>query len=151
MAVLGLNEFLRNLKVNIIAIIQMAILFVVVLVASSTCYEQYRLYNGIMRNVDETGVVLYPFTVNTTDTDFRNLLDVEKIVYSESTSLLDKNEKCYDVYTYMTDITYSPYVKEGVWCESGSQKDGVIRVCIADDFPLAVGIGDTFEVGGLIF
>ena len=147
MLTLGLNEFLRNLKINIIAIVQLIVLFVVIMISTSTCYEQYRLYGCVAKNLDKTGMVLYPYSLGPRSTDFEDLIDVESVTYAEGCIISD-GKSAYEIYTYDPDsISYKPYLLSGVWCEKGLFNDEYIRVCISDAFTLNVGVGDTFQIG----
>lgn len=168
MFVLGLNEFIRNIKRNLFVIVQMILIYMISIFVVSAFEEQYSLYGGMSGFLDDTGVMLYPQTIKqppendlkyeipTRDDLMDNLKCIKNI---ETTSIR------YELYTYedsgedgKTDINiiasnpelvkYRPPISEGKWCDEEPHKEGVINVVVSNNVPFSLELGQIFELNG---
>ena len=58
MFILGFSEFLRNIKRNLLVIVQMVAVYVIVIFTVSAFEEQYRLLDGVSEVFDDTGMIV---------------------------------------------------------------------------------------------
>ena len=170
MITLGINEFIINIKRNLLVIIQMIAIYMISIFVISAFQEQYSLYDGMSSVLDDTGaVMLYPVPpMHRTD----NI-----VTYDGLMSLLDKVENIAVTYEHnvysreythngITDIlamdiisndprfiTYKPKLLDGTWCEDVPHKEGVINIVISNNlvYPFNFEVGDTIYIDNLTF
>ncbi len=162
MVTLGINEFIRNIRRNILVIAQMIAIYMVAIFVISAFEEQYSLYAGVSNVLDDTGAVMITSrpmdeTDNIVTYDgLKNLLNkVENIAVSyHDNSYIDgyeyRGKKGILEMQYVANnpelITYRPKLIEGDWCEDVPHKDGVIRVTISDNSEFDFKVGDTVHI-----
>lgn len=164
MFILGINEFIRNLRKNIFVVIQMVAMYIIALMAVSAFDEQYRLIDGISEVFDDTGMVI--FSVNSTGDYFvseeslkEELIKVEKVehilnaqLYDENCVYDSKNLNSVEVIAYNSDnITYVPKLISGEWCEDVKEENGYINTVVSDNIPFGVEVGQIIEHSGYKF
>lgn len=59
MITVGINQFIRNIRRNILTILQLVVLYIIAIFTVSACVEQLALYRGVSDFIDETGMVLW--------------------------------------------------------------------------------------------
>ncbi len=148
MFILGVNQFIRNYKRNLIATIQVILVYIVAIFTISSSIEQLSLWKGVKDYLDETGVVLWTRNFNY-DTDISELLlKVEKVNKKYCYDFDDGNSNHYYlVATNPEENCYQVPLVKGGWCESGNQEDGVIRAVVSNEFQPDCDIGDLIKVG----
>lgn len=158
MFTLGFNEFIRNIKKNILIIVQMTIVYVIAIFVISAFEEQYRLIDGVSEFFDDTGLLVSsaPMSLEkmVTEDGLYELLDkVENIGYGYYFNIVDdNNEEFARILSYNPQyITYIPNLIEGEWCEEAEHEEGVINTVVADNLPFEVEIGDIIEYAGYRF
>ena len=164
MFTLGFNEFLRNIKKNLLIIIQLVIVYVVAIFVVSAFEEQYRLFGGVSNVFDDTGLLVRNTPAMSEELVTKEALEelltgVETIEYSYHFNLIDEQfqlqNKTVDTIHISSSnpehITYVPELIEGEWCEDASHEDGVINAVATNNFPFAVNIGDQIDYAGLRF
>ncbi|MBQ9700815.1 MAG: hypothetical protein IJV71_09375 [Lachnospiraceae bacterium] len=162
MFLLGLSEFIRNLRRNILVIIQMVAVYIIALFTVSAFVEQYSLMDGISKVFDDTGMIF--FKENLLGNDwvekdklYDKLVKVEEIGHSICWNMLDEqNEdsmlKSADVIAYDPNvITYTPKLIAGQWCEEVKQEKGVINTVVSDNLPFDIQLGQVIELCGYKF
>lgn len=151
MLILGINEFLRNIKRNIFVVLQLVGLFLVVLVTFSSIYEQIKMYKGVTSFLDRTGRLMQ-FTTTNVDVTEGKLKGVEHVICSRNNMLSNSNHQAVTLVTYDPDLTpYKPRMVKGKWCENVKEKKNLIRASVSEKFPYEVKVGDVFEFGGCSF
>lgn len=164
MFTLGFNEFLRNLKKNILILVQLVIVYVITIFVISAFEEQYRLLGGLSNVFDDTGLLLRntPSMSDecvTKDSLENLLMNVETIEHSYYLNLIDDNfelAKSNDFSIHISSsnpkhITYIPTLIEGEWCEDAPHEDGLINAVASNNFPFDIHVGDIIEFAGLSF
>lgn len=164
MFALGLSEFIRNIKKNILVIIQMIFVYIIGLVTISAFYEQYKLIDGVSKIYDDTGMVIYPVSKSSDtfineDVLKRLLKKVEKIEHTLYTSIYDKDFLIdgvgmtgVNLLAYNPElISYIPNLIEGQWCEESPKEDGIINAVVAENVPFDVHIGQIIEYADITF
>lgn len=167
MITLGINEFIRNIKKNILIIIQMIAIYMISIFVVSAFVEQYSLYKGISNVLDDTGILIQ--SNNKTDKEgkyataqmYEKLLTkVEGVgttylynVFSEEYTHKNHTD-ILDMQIVSSDSKYLPYkpkLLEGKWCEDADKRDGYINVVISDNNNFDIKIGDVIDIDGLLF
>lgn len=136
MFILGVNQFLRNIRRNILSIVQLSLVYIISLCTVSAYMGQFGLWHGISDYIDESGVVLWQCTPAGCDHIVEKLVKVEKcnIKYTVERTIKEKNVH-YVLYTTNPDQkSYKVPIISGWWCESGRAQDGVIRAVVSDVF-----------------
>ena len=164
MIALGFNEFLRNLKRNILVVIQMVAVYIIVIFTVSAFEEQYRLMDGISNIFDDTGMILFRNGITsdeyiTLDVLEENLIKVENIDYGINFNILDPDfEKVSDpeftIHISSSNpkhISYKPELIMGEWCEEAKHEEGVINAVASNNMPFDVHIGEIIEYGDYVF
>ena len=162
---LGTSEFIRNIKRNLLVILQMTIVYCLAIFAVSSYVEQLRLFDGIKGFFDETGVIIQHVSDNygaveglarpTEESLRKDLIKVDNIVtyYRYQMGLGDKKEEN-DFYIVAYDldlIEFRPKLLEGKWCDDYEHTDGVINIVISDSFLYDLDVGETFEHFGITY
>lgn len=167
MITLGINEFIMNIRRNILVIVQMIAIYMISIFVISAFQEQYSLYDGMSDVLDDTGAVMTSaFPMHRTD----NI-----VTYDGLMSLLDKVDDIVVTYYYnvfLEDyshnditaglemqiisndpklITYKPKLLDGTWCEDAPYKEGVINIIISNNSPVGFKVGDTISIDNLTF
>ena len=132
MFVLGFSEFLRNIKRNLLVIIQMVAVYIIVIFTVSAFEEQYRLMDGVSAVFDDTGMIMFATTVGCEEyieeSELKELLvKVETIEHSIDYGVLyemspEKQEYIQICATNPENISYRPELAEGEWCDQCSCK-----------------------------
>ncbi len=164
---LGINEFIMNIRRNILVIVQMIAIYMISIFIISAFDEQYSLYTGMSNVLDDTGAIMYSNrAMNSTDNivtydGLMSLLDnVDNIsvtykhnVYSEDysynnvTGILDMT-----ILSNAPDlITYKPKLLEGSWCEDAPHKEGIINIVISNNSLFDFKVGDSICIDNLTF
>ena len=164
MFALGLSEFIRNIKKNVLVIIQMIAVYIIGLVTISAFYEQYKLIDGVSKVFDDTGMVIHTTSMNS-DMFIREdmlkmlLKKVENVEHTLTTAVYDEDFRINGV--GMTGInmlaynpkliSYVPKLVEGEWCETAPKEEGIINAVVADNVPFHVDIGQIIKYAGITF
>lgn len=148
MFIIGINQFIRNIRRNILTIIQLVLVYIIAIFTVSACVEQLTLYRGVSDYIDETGMVLWRRKFDE-DLDLKNELIKVKYVEKRYTIELAAdpyNGPFYEMVSYSDEVNhYKTSIKEGRWCESGKAEEGVIRVVVSDDFEPKCKVGDKIK------
>lgn len=158
MFTLGFNEFIRNIKKNILIIVQMVIVYVIAIFVISAFEEQYRLIDGVSEVFDDTGLLITSTPVDLVkfikEEELKEvLLKVENIGNSYYFNIHDdKYKQPASIVSYNPEvITYIPKLIEGQWCEDAQHEEGVINTVVANNLPFEVNIGEIIEYAGYRF
>ena len=153
---LGFSEFIRNMKRNMLIIIQMVAVYVIALFTVSAFVEQYRLLGGISDVFDDTGLVIINSMAFKDEMLNRDELE-DMLVSVETIEIpynfkLNKNGYSIKVTSCNSkNISYRPELVKGEWCEDATHEEGVINAVISEDMPFAKEIGDIVEIDGFTF
>lgn len=162
MFILGFNEFIRNIRRNILVIAQMVVVYVIAIFVVSAFMEQYRLIDGISRVFDDTGVFVDSVAIGGTELNFVEesvlkdiLVKVENVEHTLAGTLSDTNSSLVSEINISACnpefITYVPELLEGQWCEEAPHEDGVINAVASDNFPFKTEVGQKIEYAGYCF
>ena len=148
MFTIGINQFIRNIRRNILTIIQLVLVYIIAIFTVSACVEQLTLYRGVSDYIDETGMVLWR-RIFDEDLDLKK--ELVKVKYVEKRYTIELaadpyNGPFYEMVSYSDEVNhYKTSIKEGRWCESGKAEAGVIRVVVSDDFEPKCKVGDKIK------
>ena len=148
MFTIGINQFIRNIRRNILTIIQLVLVYIIAIFTVSACVEQLTLYRGVSDYIDETGMVLWRRKF---DEDLDLKKELVKVKYVEKRYTIELaadpyNGPFYEMVSYSDEVNhYKTSIKEGRWCESGKAEAGVIRVVVSDDFEPKCKVGDKIK------
>lgn len=156
MIVLGFSEFIRNIKRNILIIVQMVAVYVIAIFTVSAFEEQYRLMDGVSNVFDDTGMILLTnngFTeeIEREDVLEEVLINVDNIEHSLCFDLIKNNENVKVTACNPENITYRPELIKGEWCEDASHEKGVINAVVSTNMKLEQELGNKIEIDGYIF
>lgn len=153
---LGIDEFIRNIKRNIMIIIQLMAIFILAVFIVSVYDSQTRMSNAVMKYIDDTGVY-YNATgkdasVMTDEELLENLEKVENIVHTIQTNASeyegDKIITSFDIVAYDENLVeYIPELSAGKWHDKEKKKEGVINVVVSENAH-GYTVGDVIEVVG---
>ncbi len=155
MLTVGINQFLKNIRRNLITILQLILVYVIAIFTVSTFVEQFTLYRGVSDYIDETGVILWRNKVG----DVNNLKDeLVNVKYIETKIVLEEmveerkdgdfNCTYYDLVALSDDVHhYKTPILKGSSCNSGTSEDGIIRVVVSEDFKPTCDVGDVVNIG----
>ena len=167
MITLGINEFIRNIKKNILIIIQMIAIYMISIFVVSAFVEQYSLYKGVANILDDTGILIQSNNkadkegkyataqmyeklltkVEGVATTYHHNVFLEEYTFKNHTDVLDMQIVSSD----MKYLTYKPKLLEGEWCEDADKRDGCINIVISDNNNFDIKIGDVIHIDGLSF
>ncbi len=164
MFVLGFNEFVRNIRKNIMVIIQMAIMYIIIIFVVSAFVEQYRLLKGVENVFDRTGLVCFQISLNSnefiTEEELEKILTkVDGISYAKCSTLYDMEKSLvqdpyFCIYLSTSNpeyVSYIPKIKEGKWCNEQKSQDGIINVVASDNIPYEFEINEVIDYAGYKF
>lgn len=159
---MGLNEFIRNIRKNVLVIVQMVVVYIIALFTISAFEEQYSLMDGVSNIFDDTGMIMFNIQEYTTklvhDSEIvEKLKKVEKIEHSinwyfwkgEEDSSALKEVRVLGINT--ENITYVPKLLKGKWGEEVEKEEGIINTVVSNDIPFEVEIGQIIEKQGYKF
>ncbi|MDR0920292.1 MAG: hypothetical protein LBM93_13785 [Oscillospiraceae bacterium] len=150
---LGLKEFKKNIFMNILIIIQMAIIFAISISIVSSVVSRYKYYTpfsdylktnglvsffGIPRTEDDLGPIVYG------DGEFtKNLKGVKRFTTAYCIYFLDK--KYYDFLAYDNEVIerYTPELESGKWLNETDFRDGYLPIVISQN-------GGEYKVGDIM-
>ena len=167
MIALGINEFIRNIKKNILIIIQMIAIYMISIFVVSAFVEQYSLYKGVANILDDTGILIQSNNkadkegkyataqmyeklltkVEGVATTYHHNVFSEEYTFKNHTDVLDMQIVSSD----LNYLTYKPKLLEGEWCEDADKRDGCINIVISDNNNFDIKIGDVIDIDGLSF
>lgn len=160
---LGINEFIRNIKKNILIIILFVSVYVMTILVVSAFVEQYRQFDGVSNVFDDTGIMVY---ANLQDKEgnpitpqrYKEVLKkVETVEMPFGIDLFESNEIQLDrssihLVTYSEkNISYVPRLLAGEWCEDAKTEKGVINAVASNNMPFEIKIGSKVELNGYTF
>lgn len=163
MLVLGFNEFIRNIRKNILVIAQMIVVYIIALFTISAFEEQYRLMDGVSEVLDDTGMLVFNGNMLgdawlDKDKIQEELIKVEKIEHKLNVHFHDdefgdeKSDKNAEIIAYSSEnISYIPKLTKGKWFNKVESEEGYINAVISDNFPFEVEIGQVVEHSGYKF
>ena len=156
MITLGLSEFIRNIKRNILVIAQMVAVYVIALFTVSAFEEQYRLMDGVSEVFDDTGMIVLENSILSDEVLSEDvlkeiLINVDNIEHSISYSLYKDNQHVKVTACNPRNITYRPELIKGEWCEDAPQEKGVINAVVSANGKFEQEIGQKIEIEGHIF
>ena len=162
---LGISEFIRNIKKNILIIILFIVVYVLSIFIVSAFMEQYRQYDGVSEYFDSTGLFLTTAMFYdsdeqlVTDDEFKDKLvkveGIERMYYanfftSEDVELPQGTTMSLVAWDTKT-TTYVPKLLEGEWCEDAEAEEGIINIVVSANMPFEVTVGQKVEFGGYTF
>ena len=156
MVVLGFSEFLRNIRRNILIIIQMVAMYMIAIFTISAFEEQYRLIDGVSGVFDDTGMLLFGQSI-TSDEYIQEsvlkdiLVKVENIEYPIFYSEVGADTGIVISSYNPENISYRPELIAGEWCEDAEHKAGVINAVISNSAHIEYKIGEIFEYADYTF
>lgn len=159
---MGFNEFIRNIRKNILVIVQMVVVYIIAMFTVSAFVEQYSLMDGVSNVFDDTGMIMFNFQTHTTEFVYdseliEKLKKVEKLEHSIVWNFYDDGEssgvlKEVRVLGINTEnITYVPKLLKGKWGEDVEKEEGIINTVVSDDIPFGVELGQIIEYRGYKF
>lgn len=156
MITLGLSEFIRNIKRNILVIAQMVAVYVIALFTVSAFEEQYRLMDGVSEVFDDTGMIVLENSILSDEVLSEDvlkeiLINVDNIEHSISYSLYKDNQHVKVTACNPRNITYRPELIKGEWCEDAPHEKGVINAVVSVNGKFEQEIGQKIEIEGHIF
>lgn len=159
MIALGFNEFVRNIKRNILIVVQMMAVYIIAIFTISAFEEQYRLMDGVDEIFDDTGMILSPTDMSGNVYIERDVLEeilvkVEHIDFAIRTNVIDENHPASSINIVSSNpknISYRPELLEGVWCEDAVHEEGVINVVASNNMPFDIKVGEKIEFGGAVY
>lgn len=159
MIALGFNEFVRNIKRNILIVVQMMAVYIIAIFTISAFEEQYRLMDGVDEIFDDTGMILLPKAMTENvylekDVLEEVLVKVEHIDFAIRTNVIDENHPASSINIVSNNpknISYRPELLEGVWCEDAVHEEGVINVVASNNMPFDIKVGEKIEFGGAVY
>lgn len=144
MIVLGINQFIKNIRNSIMPIIQLIAMFFVGIIMFSAYEEQNSLFRGLNGVIDETG--RYILSTNVSYGMHNKLKSVDRATYILQHSEKGEENEYYYVYTYDDKIIkYNPAIKKGKSVDEGKPKENVIRIVVTEENPLSKKLGETVE------
>lgn len=164
MLTLGFSEFIRNLKRNILVIVQLIAVYVIAIFAISSFIEQYKLIEGVSGFFDDSGIIIFNNSWESDEFVRRDVLEdiltkVENIEYSLSVNLNDETfykgnsvMKAIQVSAYNSEInSYVPELINGQWVDEAESEIGIINAVVSNNLPFKVNIGEIVEYAGYSF
>ncbi len=159
MIALGFNEFIRNIKRNILIVIQMMAVYIIAIFTISAFEEQYRLMDGVDDIFDDTGMILQSQSITNNTYIDRSLLEdilvkVEHIDFAVRYNVIDESYGTTSINIVSSNpknISYRPKLLDGVWCEDAAHENGVINVVASSNMPFDVNVGEKIEFGGVVY
>lgn len=161
MLILGLSEFLRNIKRNLLVIIQMVAVYIIVIFTISAFEEQYRLIDGVSGVFDDTGMIMFATSMVSDEflkeDDLKKLLvKVDTIEHSIRYDILydvspDKKENIVICASNPKNISYRPELTEGEWCDDAEHEEGIINAVVSNNVIFDYTIGEKVEIDGHTF
>lgn len=159
MIALGFNEFVRNIKRNILIVVQMMAVYIIAIFTISAFEEQYRLMDGVDEIFDDTGMILSPTDMSGIVYIERDVLEeilvkVEHIDFAIRTNVIDDTHSARSINIVSSNpenISYRPELLEGVWCEDAVHEEGVINVVASNNMPFDIKVGEKIEFGGAVY
>jgi len=151
MFTVGINQFIRNIRRNLLTILQLVIVYIIAIFTVSACVEQLTLYRGVSDFIDETGMVLWRSKF---DNDLDLKKELVKVEYVEKRYTIEMSADLYSgpyyaMVSFSDEVNhYQPPLMAGQWCDSGKAKEGVIRAVVSDDFKPKCKVGDKVEIDG---
>lgn len=146
MFVLGINQFIKNIRKSIIPIFQVMVLFITGALLISVYSEQSRVYKGLKGKIDSTSWVIQAGFM---PREIETLKGVDSVLGLKTT---ESNNNTVSIISYDTrEITYMPRLIRGKGFDKTKGTDGVIRAFVSDKSPWNNQIGEKIEVGGRIF
>lgn len=157
---LGFLEFIRNLKMNFLIVLEMAVLISVSVFTVSTLMSQLKYYLPLSDYLSEKGFYLWAENIAShldqgdyleTVSDIKSKSDkIEKVcAFSRfNGSLIGKK---YDVNTsgiaYNTDLInlYKPLMQEGKWLSEVPQSKDVLNIVVSENNS-GINVGDEYEI-----
>lgn len=148
---LGIDEFIRNVKKNIMVILQLTIIFILSVMIVSVYESQTLMSNAVMKYIDDTGAYIDPNAEKWDENKVKNMPGVEEYIYANRTNMYVYS-KGYDkepdgnIYFAVYDedkITYRPVLKSGKWYSDVDEKENRINVVISENTP-------DYDVGDII-
>lgn len=153
---LGFREFIRNIKRNILIIVQMVAVYVIAIFTMSAFEEQYRLMDGVSGVFDDTGMIVLRSSISSGD--YLNidemeemLVKVDAIEYSINYNLEKNGYSIGLVASNPDNISYRPELIKGKWCEDVPHEEGVINAVVSTNMPFGQEIGNIVEIDGHTF
>ena len=153
---LGIDEFIRNIKRNIMIVVQLTAILILSILIVSVYDSQTRMSNAVMKYIDDTGVY-YNATgkdasVMTDEELMENLEKVENIVHTIQTDVSeyegDKIITSFDIVAYDENIVeYIPELSAGKWHDKANKKEGFINAIVSENAH-GYSVGDVIEVVG---
>lgn len=159
MIALGFNEFIRNIKRNILIVIQMMAVYIIAIFTISAFEEQYRLMDGVDEIFDDTGMILQSQSITNNTYIDRSLLEdilvkVEHIDFAVRYNVIDESYRTTSINIVSSNpknISYRTELLDGVWCEDAAHENGVINVVASNNMPFDVNVGEKIEFGGVVY
>lgn len=151
---LGIDEFIRNIKRNVMIIIQLTAIFILSVLIVSVYDSQTRMSNAVMKYIDDTGVYYNGLgndaSVMTDGELIQNIVKVENIIHPIMTSASefegDILKAEFELVSYdQNKINYVPLLKNGKWYDKADREEGLINVVISEN-SLGYSVGDVIEV-----
>ncbi len=146
MFILGLNEFLRNIKRNILTVLQLILVYVLAIFTLSAYVEQLSLYRGVSGFLDDTGMFVDGKAAYNEELEsmLTKVESIERVYYCSLHKGSDK-ESYYRLVSWDRDVVkYKVPLIKGKWCDSGSAEDGVIRIVVSSNNPFMWKVGETY-------
>lgn len=149
---LGINEFVRNFKRNMLVVIQLAVLLVTIVLLVSTYETQTLMGRSVMKYIDSTGALAVAGSRVSNERGLAaGLKDVEtvvaaregianRIVDEEGNSTANIGIVAYDE----NIVSYRPRLRSGVWYDEADSEEGVINIVIGEN-SLGYDQGDIIE------
>ncbi len=151
MITLGFNEFLHNIRKNILVIVQMILVYVVCIYAVSIIAEQLKMYNTASEFIDNSGVMITNGRACDMCTTEENALEqlIDKLEAVDNIEYVPYYRGSYEqnaeYEVIMAKDSYRMKLDSGKWCDNGHSKDGEIRAVVCSD--TGIHIGDLVTVG----
>ena len=138
---LGINEFVRNFRRNILVIFQLAAVMVLLVLLVSTYNVQTKLGFAVLKYIDDTAIYTYvDGFMDNLNPITRNLEGVENVVYSRRTkgiNLVNEEGESIGMCEFSAYdeniVDYRPRLKSGVWYCEAPKEEGTINVVVAEN------------------
>lgn len=152
---LGINEFIRNIKRNIMVILQLTAILILSVLMVSVYDAQTRMSRAVMKYIDDTGIY-YTYKFGATQLSDEELsgklTGVESIIHANETGAgVHKGERLIASFSLLSydeeKVNYRPPLKTGRWYDSVKEEEGVINVVVAEN-SMGYSTGDVIEVEG---
>lgn len=149
---LGINEFIRNIRRNLMIILQLAVILVLSVLIVSVYGSQTRMSRAVMKYIDDTGIYYSPNieTMQSSEEEFlEGVTEVENIIYARTAQAGehegDKLVTSFFLTSYDEDkIPYRPQLKSGKWYDEVKPQEGVIPIVVAEN-EKGYTVGDVIE------